>query len=401
MLSDRNNMLIMTAAVLSIATMMMAPVSVGFATSYTATTQSTGNEITTDYFTVSLYSYNGSTYSPTTTMLKTSQQLGLELKRVSSTEYQLFGSPILTPDNLFLQVTQQDSTTYEYTADAAGSTISYTDNTGTHIVQGVAFNAAVAEEGTISGQTYYETVETFDPDKKYKVNIVASFSSQSLVPGVTVGEITTCNLSFNISLSVHRTVSDGSYVGGGNYVATLNEHVESQTIIEENGNGVVSGGDGDSSTYYLTDATNDPYYNNTGCEAVNISNEGNAGITKGGKANVSIRMPIDTKFVISIRHGGGGNNNTIVIKIYNADADGKATGNPIYQTDNKGIRIKEPGYAYRNGTSITKGSTTIPTNDNQWFVVSSTYGVVINFSADNNPSADQVILDIVLKPSTT
>ncbi len=394
-------MLIMTAAILSIATMMAAPVSVGYASSYTATTQSTGNEITTDYFTVGLYSYNGSTYSPTTTLLKTSQQLGLELKRISSTEYQLFGSPILTPNNLFLQVTQKDTTEYEYTADATGSTISYTDNTGTHDVQGITFTATVAEEKTSGSDIYYETVESFDPDKKYKVNIIASFSSQSLVPGNTVNEITTCNLIFNISLSVHRVVSDGSFVGGGNYVATLNEHVESQSIIEENNNGVVSGNDGDSSTYYLSDATNDPHYSGTGCEAVNISNEGNPGITNKGKANVSIRMPIDTKFIISVRQGGGGNNNTIVIKIYNADADGKATGNPIYQTDGKGIRLKEPGYAYLSGGKITKGGTTIPASDSQWFVVSSTYGVVISFSADNNPSADQVILDIVLKPQTT
>ena len=114
-------------------------------------------------------------------------------------------------------------------------------------------------------------------------------------------------------------------------------------------------------------------------------------------------MPVNTKFIISIRQGGGGNNNTIVIKIYNADSNGEATGNPVYQTDNKGIRIKQSGYAYRDGSNIVKpnNSTSLPSNDNQWFVASSTYGVVINFSADNNPSADQVVLDIVIKPVTT
>ena len=387
-------------AIIAVAIMVSMPISVGYASAgYTATTVCSNNSVSSSYFTVGLYSCTSEvdrTFTPTGTMLRS---MDLELKRIDGTQYQVFGSPILTPGNLFLKVTEFSDDTYQYTADAEGSTVTYTDGTGTHEVQGVTFTVVVSELHLDGSDPYYVTVNTFDPGTEYKVNIVANFSNQSIVPGTNVGGQIQCDLDFSINLAVHRVVSNGIFAQSNAYTAILNEHTESQSVIEQNGGGVVSGGDGDSHTYYLSDATGN--YNN-GCQAVNISNEGNSGIMSRGKANVSIVMPVGTKFVINFREAGGGNKNRLNINIYNADSEGHAVGDPIYSTSGDGLSIKNPKYIIRNGNNIELGGTTAPTNDNNWFIVTSSYGVVIKFTSKdgNNPSADNCVVDIVIKPPT-
>lgn len=243
---------------------------------------------------------------------------------------------------------------------------------------------------------YYDPVTTFDSSQKYKVNIIVSFSSQSIVPGTNVGGEIQCDLTFNISLSVHRVISNGVFAQGSEYTATLNEHTESQSVIEGNGNGVVPGDD--SHTYYLTDVTNK--YEDEGFQAVNISNEGNPGIMSRGNANVSIVMPLGTKFIIHFDASGGAPKNKLTIKIYNADQSGHKTGNPIYSTTGDGLSVNKSVYVYRQNSNITTGNSA-PASDSGWFVVSSQYGVVIEFTSKdgNNPSADKAVVDIVMKPS--
>ena len=80
--------------------MLMIPVQVGYATAYTATTTSSGNTISADYFTVGLYNFNESqkTFSSTNNLLKSVQNMNIELKRLQNDEFQIFGSPVLTPN---------------------------------------------------------------------------------------------------------------------------------------------------------------------------------------------------------------------------------------------------------------------------------------------------------------
>lgn len=395
----RNSCILTTSlAIIAVAMMLSMPITVGYAaTGYSAVTVNTGNSVSSSYFTVGLYTCTNestNTYVSTNNLLKSS--MDLELKRIGTDTYQAFGAPVVSANMLFLQVTENPSGSYTYTADAEGSTVTYTDNTGTHEVQGVTFSVSVSERKTEGADIYYDPVTTFDSSQKYRVNIIVSFSSQSIVPGTNVGGEIQCDLTFNISLSVHRVISNGVFAQGSEYTATLNEHTESQSVIEGNGNGVVPGDD--SHTYYLTDVTNK--YEDEGFQAVNISNEGNPGIMSRGNANVSIVMPLGTKFIIHFDASGGAPKNKLAIKIYNADQSGHKTGNPIYSTTGDGLSVNKSVYVYRQNSNITTGNSA-PASDSGWFVVSSQYGVVIEFTSKNgnNPSADKAVVDIVMKPS--
>ncbi len=382
----------MTVAILSVATMMVAPVSVGYASSYTATTQSTGNEISTSYFNVNLYlktdtNYGSDlNYQPTSSIVKTDiNTIRYTKDENDPTINRIGGSYNVTKENIFLRITETGYTGGSYSASASGTAI---DGGGYNILS--SSSVLLYEYGGMTeGQNpspIWDQVNIPDhplvPNKYYLVRYFANFNNE-IIHGTPVNN--KLNLTITPQITVTRTSPlDGSFIpGSGSITISYSSNTDAQAIISDNDPENLNGFD-------LIDATEDTNYTSGGqhCQAVNIDNPNSEGITSGGKADVDVKIPANTKFIVAIDGSGGNKHNTITVTI-------TATGINYTET----TPLRNDIYLTPNGTSNSMPN---PTPNSNWFVTTDSSGINIHFLSENsNGGTDSAKAYIVLCPSTT
>ena len=193
------------------------------------------------------------------------------------------------------------------------------------------------------------------------------------------------NLTITPQITITRTSPlDGSFIpGSGSITISYSSNNDAQAIISENDSENLNGFD-------LIDATEDTNYTSGGqhCQAVNIDNPNSEGITSGGKADVDVKIPANTKFIVAIDGSGGNKHNTITVTI-------TATGINYTET----TPLRSDIYLTPNGTSNSMPN---PTPNSNWFVTTDSNGINIHFLSDNsNGGTDGAKAYIVLCPSTT
>ncbi len=375
MLSDRNNMLIMTAAILSVATMMVAPVSVGFATSYTATTQSTGNEITTDYFTVGMYLKNNTDYVASSNIINTSLST-LRYEDVNG-RHMVGGSANLTKDNVFFKI-DDNGGNQTYTRSSAGT---ITDSQGTVPAQWSIHTYTYGGE-TADGYPIWNQTSTFVAGTYYKL-VASVFFENAEIHGTPVNNKIPVTVSLSITLT-RSSPLNGSYIpNDGTISIAFTANSDAQAIINDNDSDNLNG-------FGLIDASDDTSYTSGGqdCQAVMIDNPNSEGITSGGRAELDVKIPANTKFIVAIDGSGGNKHNTITVTI-------TATGINYTET----TPLRNDIYLTTNGTSNSMPN---PTPNSNWFVTTDSSGINIHFLSENsNGGTDSAKAYIVLCPSTT
>ena len=292
----RYNCLI-AVAVLSVAVMLSSQFCIGYASSYTAETASTGNSIEFSYFTVSVYSYNSYTSSTVPPIDCTSLDIDSNFTPINmiqdssanisyTTEgglNKITGERKLTSDNLFfiLKNSGFSDVTFKVKPRAV------IDSTAASAYGSNCVTVSIIGAGSPDGDGYY----TISPLFAYKLSAVATFSYSSAS--------TPPNISTNIYLDGIVTDSaTGIYTESKNLTMVQTGSETYQEVVEENGGSTITNGSGHD--YNLTPGPT----MSGGNESIVISGNNDGGIAEGtnGKVDVTLSIPHDKKFVVAFTY---------------------------------------------------------------------------------------------------
>lgn len=391
-MSDRRDMLRTALAFAFVGMMLMIPVQVGYATAYTATTTSANNSISANYFTVNLYEKTDTNYGSDTNYVATSSIVNTSLNTIKYTKdpnnptiNRLDGSFNITKNNIFLRISETGYSGGTYIASASGTAI---DGGGYDILTaGIVLlyeygGMTTGSDPTPIWNQVNDENHPLLPNTYYMLKYYVDFDDV-VIHGTPVNN----NLSLSITpyMTVTETIlMNGSYAPGtGSVTIGYSSNNDAQAVIAENDPSNLNGFD-------LIDASDSTNYSSGGqhCQAINIDNPNSSGITSGGRANVTVKIPANTKFIIAVDGGGGNPHNTIDISI---------TGGGINKSYT-GIKLKSDTYVKPSGET---NSVPNPTPDSNWFVTTDSNGISIHFQSTNgNGGTDNAQVYIVLCPTT-
>ena len=390
---DSSGLIISCLSVAVVAVLMVSPISIGFAADYSATTVCTGNTVSSSYFIVGTFIkthqtdidaqdyHDPSYYAPASGVISTAENL-MKYTEVNGVKT-INGSFKISSDGVYLKIddfTGDSNPVYTITQnvtvrDAVGTTLPTTSS------------MTLSAPGVIDGETIMTAYSELDAGKFFLINLSVYFnmvSDKDPNTGTTVYDFS--SLFITVDFSSSRTLMNGVFVQADQSISiSVNPNQGAQSVIDSNPPEEL----GD---YQLEDVTDDRNYGSGGTDyqAVNISNGSSNGITNGGRANITLTLPSNTKFIVSIL-GGGGNNNELNITITDHQS----------LNHSGSVKMKDSGFVIKKGSNqLEKVSNILSPSDTKWFV-SANNAIEITFtSTKSNPSADNVVVDIVICPNT-
>jgi len=287
---------------------LMASVPLGFAATFIGTTENTGNDVTSGYFTVELYTKDGDVYTP----VSEASVLGKAISKDASNTT-VSGTHSLAVDNLYMKVVKS----YEsLPATFALTTPSFSLTDGGTPISGASFSLQVGSStyssstGAWTGSTAI-TVGTY-----YQIGFSVTFASaHTIVDTVFQG-------SANILVvgSVSLNGFDGIYLEAHACELTVYDIVD-EVNGDNDGNPGVDGYEivtpkdeqGNDRTY--TDSASNTY------PAVNIrADEGTGGIAQpDGSVDVTLYLPAEKRFLLVPVAEGGKGTFSISVSYYTDD----------------------------------------------------------------------------------
>lgn len=351
----------------------MVATSFGYASSYSATTTNTDNNISASYFTVGIYNQ---TNTPVTDLITTDPNL---IKYTDTDgDIRLSGNYQIAKADRYIKI---DDSAYipnqTYHASILGSV---TDSGDRDIL--TSCSVVLYQSTVVNNETVWEPVADLDPNKYYLVNVFVYFNNVQ-IQDASASAHQTISLTVSIDLTFEAVSSPkGTYgVGGHSITVSFTANSSAQAIININT-------PEDLGNYTITDVSDTTSYSSGGqnCQAVNIQNGTSTGVTNGGNANVIVKLPANTKFIISIvgSHGGPGKN-TIDITI-----------------EGGGINKTFEDIGLKQNTFLTPAgkANSVPNPNGSWFVVGNTSNVTIHFvSTNGNGGTDGAQAHIVVCPT--
>lgn len=258
---------------------MLTPLSAGYASGYSGVTVSSGNSISADYFTVSVYYKTGTDYTvftdftPTGDIIDNDQTKRIRYKTVDGVN-SIGGSYEITRDNIFLKIEGAPASA-RFTVSASGTATDATQNIlDSSSVYLYEYGGLTPENTPIWNQPTEIVSGTY-----YLVRYYLNFDEGTVVHGTPVNN--TLTLSITSSITITKITQQNRGVNAPSVESItigFTAHNDSQTIIENNDSENLNG-------YSLVDSTDDTDYNAPGggkCQTVNIDNPNSEGITNGG-----------------------------------------------------------------------------------------------------------------------
>ena len=379
-------MLLLTVAILSVATMMVAPVSVGYASSYTATTQSTGNEITTEYYTVGLYTYtlepdiypdsvaySPSNFTPATSYISPGVSFRYGEGKISGTNVSM------SPADLYFVIF----------ASNVSSTSTFNLG-GLEIVMkagGIALDPShISYTFTLGGSAN----PTMSANIAYKVNTTVTLAETT----VTSNQLT-CSMTLTSLIVNHM---NGSFTFTDCNVNVVEYSEEVQDIIDTNNE------DLENTPYNVQPSTNTDQYD--GSPAISIAGNNSGGIVPSGNGsiNVTISVPAGTKFAIAIYNKNGYTKDQTLKLQISGTKNGKSVSYPKNPLDVTISRTTGTNTLYfyldNSGSNILANETSLPTDSHgQWFELEGdvTIHVERKQGAGGTKLDPSTMFDVVLK----
>ena len=378
-----SNTLALLAIVLT-ATMLAQPMSLGYATdSYTATTVSSDNSLSANYFTAGLYSHSGADnpgiievtestepdFTPADNVVKSG-----ELAFTYSDHKVSGDNVVITPSNLYLII------------HPLAVTGSPTFNIGSHSI--AIFDG---EDQITSGVS--STVTMGDPTMP-TIDMSAN-TAYKLTVKITIQETTissdtlTCN--FVIS-SIIEQLMQGAYAVQGCNI-TLTTHSQPITDIIQDNEDISDQG------FELDPIENSPEYN--GNPAVNISSDSNEhGILPDGNGSITVNVNVPTGYYFILSVYNDNPNGVKKEQTFNLTITGfstKVITIPSINNSNLGKHY----YIFKDGNNLSDPTLGLPTTD-KW--IQSTGTVTVHIQRGNsggNTALDSYTkVDIVLMEPT-
>ncbi len=371
--------------VISVVIIMTVPASaVGFATTgYTATTQSTGNCISANYFTARLYTYDSfNPQSPADVVDFDSDDftevtgskfndIALPYSTEEGTKTIATNNYVMTPANLYIVVTNgvDDPFTYSMSLN-----FSFSDTVGT--LSGV--------DGYITVGGTENTPETiYNSNKAYHLQFNATFTNTTFVSANDT-------ISYVVSISTIKSVIQN--MGIVVEASTCQTVISQETPVTEQVN-ITGVGEGIEGSYTKEESTV------AGRPTVQVSNSTNesGGIAdSSGNVNISISIPENTPFLIRIWNKES-YKVYVNIRISNVIVNGSPTS---HDYGNKEMGSNFAYFLSTYGPNWSTGSLNNVINNNAWFYSGSdpvTVRLTATFDDGTGRTAQKVLMHIMFR----
>ena len=372
--------------------MMAMAIPQGYAsvTGYTATTQSTGNIITAEYFTVSTYQNSdfdpeNIVYSePLSNSYVVSDAVFSDAVKVlyssSGSNYLINSSYTITNENCYMAITNSKGTVNSYSM-----TLQCTLSETAASVYGnsVSFMYKVADEANYKAIT---TPTTISSGTAYKISIqmVIDYNSTTVPVDLSADILAVCSETTNGILNQSCSFSVGT--------ASANTGIED--VMDANGLDDPSISC-DGRTYNLEDPDPDHSTYGEGTAAVRISNDsnGDGGIGQPGNGGVSLEMelPSNKLFVIAVHYTDHGKTQKLTVKII---ADERKIFDQELQLIGSGVK-----YIYKYDEWEAGVRSTLPTDESQWMNYWGDIRIELSAANGNSHISTDTTLDLVFKQS--
>lgn len=344
--------------VLSMLIVAYAPLGYAY-TSYSATTVSSNNSISAEYFTIGLYTKTDDTYSPISSAALLSKPI---YKSGSNT---VSGNNELSADNLFIKITNSNAASLTFTLSTPSFSLM---DDGTPI-SGVNYILKIGD-ATYTTSTSSWTSSSVLPNQYYSVKLTADFTTTHTI-------VTTSGAFMGMASIVVTGTRTGSSLGRS-FAESHSCSIEASTPVHEmevlNDN-VVSDQSKVTNTndiYCAADPPEDRKNSYGNHESVTIIANTSGGISKQDPddphnyvANVTLNIPVGKRFIIGLVTPPQVNGTYRVTITYGYDDESDVS----YTTQN-GVSISNGYNQYLglSGSTVNK-HTTFNSAMNYWFPI--------------------------------
>lgn len=281
--------------------LMIHLIPVGMATPYTATTTNTDNSLSSEFFTVGLYSDESCT-TPASTFFKSSEEYNKVVE--SNTTYSINDGTDLAADNLFLKIIASNHTDGNYSVTCV-CTCTFVSSDQQKSASNPSLTVVLKNGGN--------TVTTPVSGTGYKVSLLTSGFSAVMTSAPT-----------SMSVSMRITITDnisGAYVGPSQSVSISQS---SSVVITDDttaAEAIENANPGDTLSYAGSSSEGKSSGKSyTGGYGVTVGSGNDATISDNGKVDASLNC-IDAPFVIVLSKGDQGNpSGTVIVSV-----DGKSS----------------------------------------------------------------------------
>lgn len=383
---------IYVALAMVIAATFLLPMAEGFAVpiGYTATTVSSGNTVTAEYFTVSTYQNanfdaENPVYSePLSSSYVASSEVFSDAVEVlytqSGSNYVINNTYVIAQENCYMAVINSKGTVGQYSATLQ---CELSDTAASVYGDAVSFMYKVADEANYKS---ISTPTTINSGTAYKLSIQMAIDYN----GTTVP----VNLTANISVVCSDITSGILHETCAFSVGAVSTNTGIEDIMEANGlnePSITYGG----KTYNLTDPDpNHTEYGN-GTAAVRLSNDenGDGGIGEPGNGGVNLKMdlPSQKKFVIAIHYEDHNKTQKLSVKITVGSTD---IFDQELQLTGAGVK-----YIYKYDDWEAAVGSNMPTSDSQWMDYWGDIRIDLHAANGSSHIFSDTKLDIVFKQS--
>lgn len=368
----------------AIALIAVQPISVGFALpTYTATTVSSNNTVSAEYFTIGFYTYNNydaddvpfvvenydiDDFTPVSSIFNNDRiqyTMNGDQKVINNTTFHF------TQDNLYLIITGKND---NYTVLASGLSVAVTGLDG----------ATITNTLNVGGMTSNYTL--------------SSSNAYSLSVSSTINHTFT-GTNPDVTIQISLTVSVVNHCNGCCVSDTHQVQFKESTIIEE----ITDLNDDPTSDFnpetgnYTINAGSTYTYGTTDYGAVNISAKGTEYITSDHTVQFDLTLPSDKEFCLAIKSTNNPGEFTISIdvvingvsKTYSGDI--RVNGNKTYY-----VHAEDP----TSSTKIVRKENFQP-ELSYWYWFSSDSNIILHVTnKDGYQVANNIKLDIILRPKS-
>ena len=286
--------------ILAAVAVLLLPIQMGFAYPYSSTSNVTGNTVSSDYFSVGIFSY--SLFDPDDIVEQTdySDSFHVETTAFSDSievlyaqvdsDYVINSEYVLTYDNRYLGIVNSGDTAESYT-------LSFSDGipAATKTAYGVS---GLTVQYKLADQPYRDVLQTsvITSGQMYKlsIKIIVNYSDTEVPP----------NIEFDFTVSSTRTSSGTLNDSHTTNVGRVSTNSAIDEVMDANDMDTTSLSYG-GNTYNLSDPDPDnTMYEGNDSVRITNSNNGDGGVATPGNGAVNLRMnlPSDSLFAIAISY---------------------------------------------------------------------------------------------------